>query len=167
MTTFTSVGTASLAVGKPFTSATALAFRDNPIAIAECDPSVALSLLPTVLLGTLTTTSGAAQTLSGLTLTPYKFVRLVFNGVSISTAANFYVSVVAVASVALVSSVELIYGFCDIDLSNGVGVILSSFSTTQKVAGGATGYSTATTSITVTATAGTFDAGSIKIYGVK
>jgi hypothetical protein len=37
MTTFTTIGTGSLAVGKPLTSALAIALRDNPIAIAEGD----------------------------------------------------------------------------------------------------------------------------------
>ena len=39
MTTFTTIGTGSLAVGKPLTSALAIALRDNPIAIAEGDPT--------------------------------------------------------------------------------------------------------------------------------
>jgi hypothetical protein len=44
----------------------------------------AISALSTVLLGTLTTTSGSVQTLSGLVLTDYKFLHFTLNAVSTS-----------------------------------------------------------------------------------
>lgn len=50
MTTYTTISTGSLAVGKPLTSTLAIALRDNPIAIAEGDasaPRIAYAALDT------------------------------------------------------------------------------------------------------------------------
>lgn len=122
------------------------------------------------LLGTLATTSGSSVTLSGLTLTDYKFLQFSFDGVSSSTtnaylSLNSYIAFIAAATNATVGG-----GF--IDLSNGV--IMNTFAVyngTTLVSSGAysgpSGLTTASTSITFTMSAGNFDAGSIRIYGVK
>lgn len=114
------------------------------------------------LLGTITTTSGTSQSLSSLSLAGYKFLRLVFNGVSAGSSGTLAIGSLSVLT--WNSTANSLFAVCDIDLTNGVGVIsgfgAGSFSST----GGATGYSTATTSITVTS--GTaFDGGSILAYG--
>ena len=86
----------------------------------------------------------------------------VFNGVSAGSSGTLAIGSLSVLT--WNSTANSLFAVCDIDLTNGVGVIsgfgAGSFSST----GGATGYSTATTSITVTSGT-TFDAGSILVYG--
>jgi hypothetical protein len=178
MTTYTTISGALVAVGaKPFAT-TIQALRDNPIAIGEADASVPASLLPTVLLGTLTTTSGASQTLSGLVLTPYKKLMIEVDGVSssINPASLYIVSSSLIIGAANSTASNAWYGVFDLLLSSG---IISGQSSVQNPAAPPiglatltnymkrTGYSTATTSITFGVTAGSFDAGSIKVYGCK
>lgn len=171
MTTYTAISSGSLAVGKPLTSAIALALRDNPIAIAEGDASVPSNLLGTRLLGTLTTTSGNIQTLSSLTLTPYKFLLMIWVGVSKShTGGTFNIGVATDVMVALTSSASnTVSGFALIELTSGMVTGLSAETGwTNAIKVGLTGYSTATTTVSVSTSAGgTFDAGSVTVYGVK
>jgi len=121
-------------------------------------------------LGTITTTSGASQTLSGLTLTDYKFLRLSVKGVS-STVTSTILSVTGCGAIgnAISNTGATLTGTVDIDL--GLGVFASNIQmSTDAAASGRAGTSTlttATTSITVTISGGTFDAGSIEVYGVK
>ena len=137
------------------------------------------------LLGTITTTSGASQVLSSLDLTTYKEVVLVWNGVSASSGTadlgitvgginyviaeypNFATSSfdgttrITVANGALAS-----YGYF---ASGGTGlsdVHAATGADGVKFRFGAVALSSATTSITVTASAGSFDAGSVEVYGV-
>ena len=116
-----------------------------------------------VLLGTLTTTSGTSQTLTGLALADYKFLMFDFVGVSHGTAdvqASFRVGGVDVIS--NVDRAENIYGTVLVSLTSGrVGFGLSD-STTNN-----TGYSTASTSVSVSTNVNGFDAGSIRVYGLK
>lgn len=173
MTTYTSISNALVAVGaKPFAT-TIQALRDNPIAIAEGDASVPAALFPTVLLGTINTTSGSTQTLSGLTLTPYKAVLLSFNAVSFSaTAANLRING-QVCSTNNAATADSYYGLFWIALDTGaaqgaVAIIASnpgsaSLGTTYVLR---TDYTTASTSISVS-TNSNFDAGSVAVYGVK
>lgn len=118
-------------------------------------------------LGTITTTSGSSQSLTSLTLTGYKFLKLSLNGVSLSGAGNIQMNGAAIGP-ALASGAEAAIGNVDIDLTNGVGS--SSASNTGGTGatgrGFASGLTTASTAVTVTASAGTFDAGSIRVYGV-
>jgi hypothetical protein len=118
------------------------------------------------LLGTLTTTSGASQSLTSLTLTGYKFLRLVFNGVSGTGAGNTSFGTFQVN--ASVSAGDLYTGIVDVDLGTGIGA--ANLAATAAGASvprvGSTGYSTATTSVALTISTGTFDAGSVTVYGV-
>jgi hypothetical protein len=107
-------------------------------------------------LGTITTTSGTTVTLSGLTLTSYKFLIYAYAGVSWSAAAYLRLNNQQ-ASVTTGGANDSVTGGGHIDLSNGA-----------FFGGGyanASGLTTASTSISFTG--GTFDAGSIRIYGVK
>lgn len=167
MTAFTTLSSASLAVGKPLTSTIALALRDNPVAIGEADASVALGLLPTVLLGTLTTTSGTVQTLSSLVLTPYRFLLFWFDGVSTGATATLSVGSLAVSSISNISYSN--NGHCWVNLSTGVAFAPMAETTTLNMfmSAGATGYTTASTSVSVSTSSGAFDAGNVKVYGVK
>jgi len=124
------------------------------------------------LLGTIATTSGSSVTLSGLDLTSYKQLSVVFNNVSGSNGTIDYVRLNSknICIVGANNQTHVGFGFATIDLASGTFWTLSSYTG----AGGATstlvdasGLSTASTSITFTISAGNFDAGSITIYGVK
>jgi len=176
MTTFnaSAVDNATIGHRKGISLQTGRALRDNPIAISEADASVPLGLLPTVLLGTLTTTSGTTQTLSGLVLTPYKFLKVVVNGVSFSSSQALVQNSRTISPLSGGGS-SSIRGHIEIDL--GTGVLVSSISPvapgsatgdlTSQISS-ASGMTTASTTLSFSATSGDiFDAGSITVYGVK
>ena len=134
------------------------------------------------LLGTLTTTSGSTQTLSSLTLTDYKQLQLVFNGVSSSVASGNYritdpdTTVLTLGAVSSASQANRISAIVTIDLSTGilihVGYNATSSSTPnigtgQTPVAGKTTFSTSATAVTISLSTGNFDAGSILVYGVK
>ena len=118
------------------------------------------------LLGTITTTSGATATLSGLTLTGYKFLRLVLNGVSTNGSGSLTLNSIAVNDTA--TSGEFVSGCIEIDLSSGIFWAATGRSAAGRSAsgGGASGLTTASTSFTIGAGGNTFDAGSVRVYGV-
>ena len=119
---------------------------------------------PFVLLGTLNTTSGAIQTLSGLNLTPYKFLRIDLLNVSHNSATNqaLLVGPSLGAVTGIQSSAFLWTGIIDVNLSNGIG---NGLWTNGRDA--ATGLSTASTSVSLSVASGAFDSGSATIYGVR
>lgn len=135
------------------------------------NPTIALSGGSVTLLGTLTTTSGASQTLSGLDLTTYKFLRLVVKGVSSNTTSTSLgvTGLTSAISSALSSVSATWHGIVDVDLDAGVYAASVQMSTDVAVTGkaGASTLTTATTSVTVSISAGAFDAGSVLVYGVK
>jgi hypothetical protein len=178
MTSYTAIPNGDIDQDSPITQPLMTALRDNPIAIAEGDASVPASLFPTVLLGTITTTSGTTQTLSGLDLTPYRFIIAVINGVS-GSVNSFTITIGGADIGATTPQNSSQTGMAFFDL--GIGV---AFSVTGRITdtslGGTTGddgsgsrgnthtITTASTSISVVLSGGTaFDAGSIRIYGVK
>jgi len=130
------------------------------------------------LLGTLTTTSGASQTLSGLTLTSYKQILAVFKLVSSNASSGIILGSgigltitdngAAAAGICGTMLYDLTNGILTTNASAGIGV----GSTNQAVIGSAwaavtnSSITTASTSITFSS-AGTFDGGSILIYWVK
>jgi hypothetical protein len=130
------------------------------------------------LLGTLATTSGTTVTLSGLDLTSYKFLVATFDSVStnnngslrLGSTTGFLLSDVTGGIAAGVN------GIFTTDLTNGrstsvtaqYNVGLNQMSSgTPAYAGNQNVVTTASTSITFGYSAGSFDAGSILIYGVK
>lgn len=126
------------------------------------------------LLGTLTTTSGATQTLSGLTLTPYKYLFMVVTGVSAATGTGtaFYIDGKQLTA-GNGSTTNGWYGVIQLSLVAGTyAANLESTTANTGVASrtyiGQTSYTTASTSISFTL-GGTvlFDAGTITVYGVK
>ena len=131
------------------------------------------------LLGTLTTTSGSTQTLSGLTLTDYKQVYCVINGVSSSsTSGNFRLVDPNTTSLSLQgvsgTSTNRIFAVMTLDLTTGLVFYIGNAAVGTAPATGAGGstigvttFDTADTSITFNLSAGNFDAGSILVYGVK
>jgi hypothetical protein len=113
-------------------------------------------------LGTIATTSGAMVTLSGLTLTSYKFLFLVYDVVSFTgTAAMRLAGSNLSATIAATAAAS---GSVQIDLTNGVAVSCGS---TGHANAAPSGLTTASTSISLTTSSGNFDAGSVRVYGVK
>jgi hypothetical protein len=104
-------------------------------------------------------------------LTPYKFLRLVFVGVS--TSANTGDILVDSVTVAVISSsVNTFRGIMDINLTDGAfAANLASSNANSSAVGapyvGDIGIINASTSITVARTNGNFDAGSVRVYGMK
>jgi hypothetical protein len=126
------------------------------------------------LLGTLTTTSGASQTLSSLTLTDYKFIIVRLIGVSSTSATTFRIQGGAGSTVdisdTMASVANLMHGEVSIELASSNAWYISSIGNTN--ANGTTrinltSVTTAVTSITFSPASGTFDAGTIRVYGVK
>jgi len=130
------------------------------------------------LLGTLTTTSGASQTLSGLTLTSYKQLLAVFKLVGSNVTSGIIIS--SGIGLTITDNGGTSAGICGTmlyDLTNGIlttnaSATINAASTNQAVIGSAwaavtnSSITTASTSITFSS-AGTFNKGSILIYGVK
>lgn len=124
------------------------------------------------LLGTLTTTSGSSQSLTGLTLTDYKQLVLEFNGVSHSSATSSSYSLGSGTITLPVNLNSLTYGIIWVSLITGIATaVLSTGGSLPRAAGDGynsfTGYSTATTTVTLSVSNPSFDAGSVKVYGVK
>ena len=126
------------------------------------------------LLGTLTTTSGSSQTLSGLTLTSYKQLQAVFVGVS--STASFQVLLGGIVVTENLAASAGVFGFFTTDLATGIWQSITPSISAASTNASGVGYpnagiqntiTTASTSITFTLSAGTFDNGSIRIYGVK
>jgi len=174
MPAFTNLVNALVAVGaKPFAT-TMQALRDNPLAIAEKDPTVPTNYrLGLWLLGTITTTSGNSQTLSSLTLTDYTALLLVANGVSLSGPGELRLSSVGgpICSAQTAGTAGLLIGTLHIDLATSIfgSTITASDNASLPARSGLSTINNASTSLTV-ATPGvgtTFDAGSIRVYGVR
>lgn len=143
---------------------------DNATLMTPLRAAQAISALSTVLLGTITTTSGTSQTLSGLTLTPYKFLICSFNGVSLTSTGDITITSNAAGRLvaSLSTSTTTINGLVTIDLATGgfTAVTSDSVSTGSRIAtSGASGLTTASTSVTFLGAS--FDAGSILVYGVR
>ena len=125
------------------------------------------------LLGTIATTSGSSATLSGLVLTSYKQIQFVFEGVSNDVLNSYlWLNGWRVAQSNYLATGDYCTGFGFIDLTTGVFGSCSASrwngvdSGTTSAGGGYSGVTTASTSITFTPNTGSFDSGSIKIYGV-
>jgi hypothetical protein len=130
------------------------------------------------LLGTMTTTSGTAQTLSSLDLSQYKFLKVFVSRVSHDSGTSRslrFNSISGPQFSATASASSFAYGTVDIDLSaNGAYGASVHWTATSGVSGdttgsyaGETGITTLSTSITVAISGGNFDGGSIYVYGVK
>lgn len=121
-------------------------------------------------LGTLTTTSGTTQTLSGLTLTGYRALLIIVDGTSHNGGTNQNLQLgTAQISLGARGAASLFNGMALVTLSGGVSVgIVDTSGNTSSPRWGSTGYSTASTSISFTWDGGAaFDAGAIQVYGIK
>jgi len=165
MTTYTTIPDTDIDQDSPVTQPLMTALRDNPLAIAECDSTVAAGLRPTVLLGTLTTTSGTTHSLTSLDLQPYKFLNLVFDGVDTNQAATS----LQFMSLGIISGVNgAAYGILTCAVADGIGfAALGLNGSAASVQIFDTSLTSASTSITISTPIGLFTAGSIDVYGVK
>lgn len=142
----------------------------------------------TTLVNNVTVGTGTSVTYSGLTLTSYKFLIITFNGVAQSSSKSG-LAITSTGdqahSLTWTTKFGTLYGSATLDLSTGYitgilysenasggGYNLSSNATSSPqvwIGSIATGYSTATTSITFTLWNGTstLSGGTIGIYGLK
>ena len=136
------------------------------------------------LLGTLTTTSGSTQTLSGLVLTSYKQLLFMYNSVRSSSNVIHRIGSASISNTltgggggtyvkakVLVSLVDgYAYPQLAINGSSATGAFVW-WDTSAVIPYGyqveQTGYTTATTSVSVSLNTGSFNAGSVVVYGVK
>ncbi len=177
MATYNAIIDTQLDPDSPLTSNLAFQFRDNPLAIAQADSSVPDSLLPTVLLGTVSLASGTSVVLSGLSLAPYKFLKLSYSQViTVSTSSYFFVTGTTGGVVAdgvrlspVSSGTMFVFtGTAEIDLSTGIGSSVCSGGPTQDgyVNANTSNITNATTDLYFKAFTG-FSGGSMNVYGCK
>lgn len=157
MTSYTAIPNGDVDQDSPITQPLMTALRDNPIAIAEQDASVPVELrLGFYFLGTINTTSGTTQTLSGLNLTQYKMLYVSADGVNTASSASVSIAGVVIGSGGVnVNPIDTFF-FCDLTGSGKAGPAFDSHTLT-----------TASTSISATIGSSSFTAGSIKIYGAR
>ena len=120
-----------------------------------------------VLLGTLTTTSGTTQTLSGLDLTGYRQVVVTMKGVNTATSGALSLGNWQFRTSNTVAVTAL---YVTINLSNSVFLGATNGTTTATSAvfhSYVINITNASTSISVTSAGGAFNAGAVQIYGVK
>ena len=161
--------------GTVLTSASSLASANLTGALPAIS-GAALTDLPAgggmTFLGALTTTSGSSVTLSGLTLTSYKVLQFFIDGIS-GTASDSTINInsLVLAVSAQTDAANLASGGGFIDLTSGLFWCASICDRGAGAIGvfnraGASGLTTSSTSITFTISGGTFDAGSMRFYGV-
>jgi len=175
MTSYITINNSEVDPDSPITADLMTKLRDNPIAVFTDDASVPADLkLGMRLLGTLTTTSGASQTLSGLTLTLYKFIIVRLIGVSSTSNSTFRIQGGAGSTVDISDTMtnvsNLMHGEVSIELASSNAWYISSIGNTNSgtiVRVNLTSVTTAVTSLTFSPSGGTFDAGTIRVYGVR
>ncbi len=166
-------GTGTIILESPNTNSNrTITLPDSTSTLATTAQVDAISSI--VHLGTIATTSGSSASLSGLTLTGYKQVQVFFSAVSGSAASSNILLGGAFFSLLTISNAaDSVSGGATIDLASGLFFSAYSYSLNGALAadgragGGQSGLSTSSTSITFTTSTGNFDAGSIRIYGVK
>lgn len=182
LATASSVTTSEIAAATLVTAAETIAANNNDTTIPTSAAvkgytDTAIAAIPAVtsltLLGTINTTSGTTQTLSGLNLTTYSAILLFIDG--ISTGASGSTSTLSAFGRAVFSKTSANYGNVRgtvlLSLATGVGSSMtaevSSSSATAQVSVIDTTMSTASTSVSISTTPSSFNAGSVLVYGVK
>lgn len=162
-------GTATFTVAAPDTNTNRTLTLPDQTSTLATTADVAAAAGGMTLLGTLST---GTQTLSGLVLTGYKQLFLDFNGLSHNngTATNLLVGAGQIHT--NVTASDLVVGGVWVSLFSGVAMPILTRSggglpTSPSAMMAQTGYSNATTSVGVSLSAGTVDAGSVRVYGVK
>lgn len=152
--------------GTPTSPTASLGTNTTQIATTE----FALQNISMTLLGTLTTTSGTTQTLSSLTLTGFAGLLILVDGVSHDNASARHLRLAGQQiSTGNGAAAALFNGPIFVFLSSGqsISTVLPDTGTASFRAA-ATAITTASTSLSFTLDgAGNFDAGKIKVYGIK
>jgi hypothetical protein len=169
MATYVPILDTQLDPDAPLTSQLMYQLRDNTLAIAESDTTVpAAYQIGHRLLGTLTAVGVSTVTLSGLNLNPFRYLKLVFDGVQFSGAGNQNYFVGGKVVYRSPSSGESAMGLIEINLSNGIGA-----SSISNNAGGSPvpeafkcTLRNSSTSVSVSISGSTFS-GIIRIEGVQ
>lgn len=177
-TNWASIGAASSNVGTVFVATGAGSGSGQ--ATINTWTSSAPTASSLTLLATITTTSGSSQTSSTISLTDYKQVQFIFNKVSANGTSAFLRLVdpnatnLQVAQFSTSSSSNSLVGIMTLDLGTGVyssnpfrGVSATADSGESQPFGGVSTHSTSTTAFTFNISGGSFDAGSILVYGIK
>lgn len=113
------------------------------------------------LLGTFNTTSGTTQTLSGLNLTSYKIIRVKLEGVSRGgTTSTFNLTMGGLVIASNFGASQLLRGTYEYWLNDGAEVEAVEDPSISS-------FRNSSTSVSLTLTANSFDAGSVSVYGVK
>lgn len=127
-------------------------------------PVVSPSTSSYTLLSNAGTGSSATYVVSGLTLTSYKKLYIYFSGISATAGSSFFFTIAGVSSGSLSTAASTVSGYAEIDLATGFGYANDNPANLRV---GNFGITTASTSITFGFTSGgSFDAGTIQIYGV-
>ena len=149
---------------------TATSFSGNGSALTSIDSG------GTTLLGTMSTASGSSVTLSGLNLTGYKTVVFVGNAVSCNfTGMRMFIGAGRIQDISYGN--RFFFFRAHLDLTTGVhnamgasvyegGTAEANYYNSFFPMAGQSGYSNASTSLTVSLGANAFNAGSINVYGV-
>lgn len=179
MTSYVAIPNGDIDQDSPVTQPLMTALRDNPIAIGEKDTTVPTGLrLGYWLLGTINTTSGTSQTLSGLTLTNYTALVLeVRRVIPNSSLTNYSLRLTSTSGPQISNNYDgtgAWYGMVNVMLGDGIFTsAVGSASQTVPVSGAAGNFAgdcnitTASTSITVALSNNSFTSGSILVYGVR
>lgn len=117
-------------------------------------------------LGSLSTATGSSVTLSSLNLTNFKMLEFHLRDVDNSTTSNLVLNGTTVFG--LPPLLPGLTGFLKLDLSDGstTGIIVDNIDTNRRSVATTT-VTTATTSLTFSVSSGTFDGGSIVVFGEK
>lgn len=120
-------------------------------------------------LGTLTTTSGTTQTLSGLDLTGYTFLVIAVSGVSHNSGTGQFLALGTGRISPSRNSAAPFSGPVFVDVTTGVSSSITDAPTgTSNFLTSVTGYGPSTTSLVFSWELGAaFDAGKITVYGVQ
>jgi hypothetical protein len=127
-------------------------------------------------LGSITTTSGTSQALTGLTLTGYKYLQLFYNNISTNnnttlTSLNgtqIWSQVGNMAEGAFGTSIiDLNAGWFSTAVANAPVTAGNVFTFSNSMFTGKLNVTTATTALTFSNNVGNFDSGSIRVYGAK
>lgn len=136
----------------------------TPLRVKQAITSQVPPVESLTLLGNFSTTSGSTATLSGLTLTPYKILRIRLRGVSRGgTTSTFNLSTGGVVINLNFPDTASLRDTYDIWLDTGHFV----YDVASALTTNATTYRTSSTSVSLSLSANTFDAGSVDVYGIK
>lgn len=178
-TNWTSIGAANSNVGTVFV-ATGTGSGSGQATINTWTSSAPTASSLT-LLATITTTSGSSQTSGTISLTGYKQVQFIVNKVSVtSTSSDLRIldgSTNLKVGQFSTDKDNFLVGIMNLDLGTGVYTAMtnrggnstpsSGNAGDDNTCAGITTFSTATTAFTFNVGSGSFDAGSILVYGVK